>query len=250
MSDITPSLGYNITQEIFKGPIELLLDLIRKKKVEIYQIRISDIIKGFLEYIRSNKDVLLEEISSFLYVAVLLLEYKTRNLLPASSKEEDLEEDTDKSLLLEREREYRIYKNIALHIESLYDKEKYYCVREAPLEKELLDTMPGILDGLTLQKISLLANKLFKERPQEIFDIKNIYDEDIKITVKDEMERITKLMLDKKKHTFRDLSGIYDRIIDKIICFLSILELYKREKIEILQFEKFGNIVIKSIIEA
>ena len=118
MSSSKSVSGYKIKQTEFSGPIGLLLDLIRKKKVEIYQIKISEIIKGFIIYISKNKDVLIDEISSFLYVAVLLMEYKSRNLLP-SSKIEDEEEVVDKDLLLTREIEYIAFKNISIYFDSL-----------------------------------------------------------------------------------------------------------------------------------
>lgn len=249
MLEASSSFSYKIKQAEFNGPIELLLDLIRKKKVDIYLIKISDIVKGFLDYIKSNKKILLDELSGFLYIAVLLLEYKSRNLLPSSTGTKEEEQEIDSDLLMKRQKEYLVFKNVAIHMESLYDKEKFYFVREAAIEKRLLDVLPDFLEGLDLQTISSLADKLFKDRPEEGIDLQKIYDDEIKITVSEEMDRIIDILVDNKKHTFRDLSNKYDKLIDKIICFLSLLELYKREKIEILQFERFGNIVVKIIAE-
>jgi len=249
MADNVSGHGFKIDQKDFKGPVTVLLELIRKKKIDIYLISIKDIIKGFIGYINNNKDVLLDEISSFLYVAVLLLEYKSRNLLPSSSEEMEEDIEVDSELLLEREREYLTFKNLAIHLENIYDKEKYYCVREAMLEKGFLDILPDMLDDLSANRLSIIAEKLFRQKPEEIFDLEAIYDDDIKITVKDEMDRIIKLLVGNKKQTYKKLSEDYDRLIDKIICFLSLLELYKREKIEILQFERFGNIVIKGLVD-
>ena len=82
-------------------------------------------------------------------------------------------------------------------------------------------------------------------RREETLDLGLIYDQVMSINIFDEMERI-KIILDKRTDiSFKELTSKYEQVIDKIICFLSILELYKNEIIEIIQFENFGKIIIK-----
>jgi len=238
--------SYLIKYEDFSGPANLLLDLVRKRKVDIYQIRLNSIILDFLDFIKTNKNILLDTLSSFLYITAILLEIKSSSIIPSQSKKEEEIEIGDDSLLKIREKEYRIYQKTANYIEKLIDEEKFYFVREAPLEKEFLNVLPDFLDKLNIELINYIASTLLKKN-DFIIDLSTIYLDNASISIIDEMDRIKKALLSKKEVSFMQLSESYSELIDKIICFLSILELYKNELIDIIQFENFGNIIIKNI---
>lgn len=237
---------YLIKYEDFSGPANLLLDFVRKRKVDIYQIRLNSIILDFLDFIKTNKNILLDTLSSFLYITAILLEIKSSSIIPSQSKKEEEIEIGDDSLLRLREQEYRIYQKTANYVEKLIDEEKFYFVREAPLEREFLDVLPDFLDKLNMKLINFIASTLLK-RNDFIIDLSTVYLDNASITVIDEMDRIKKELLSKKEVSFMQLTESYSELIDKIICFLSILELYKNELIDIIQFENFGNIIIKNI---
>jgi segregation and condensation protein A len=238
--------SYLIKYEDFSGPANLLLDFVRKRKVDIYQIRLNSIILDFLDFIKTNKNILLDTLSSFLYITAILLEIKSSSIIPSQSKKEEEIEIGDDSLLKVREQEYRIYQKTANYVEKLIDEEKFYFVREAPLEKEFLNVLPDFLDKLNIELINYIASTLLK-RNDFIIDLSTVYLENASITIIDEMDRIKKELLSKKEVSFMQLTESYSELIDKIICFLSILELYKNELIDIIQFENFGNIIIKNI---
>jgi len=238
--------SYLIKYEDFSGPANLLLDLVRKRKVDIYQIRLNSIILDFLDFIKTNKNILLDTLSSFLYITAILLEIKSSSIIPSQSKKEEEIEIGDDSLLKIREQEYRIYQKAANYVEKLIDEEKFYFVREAPLEKEFLNVLPDFLDKLNMDLINYIASTLLKKN-DFIIDLSTVYLDNASISIIDEMDRIKKELLSKKEVSFIQLSESYSELIDKIICFLSILELYKNELIDIIQFENFGNIIIKKI---
>jgi len=238
--------SYLIKYEDFSGPANLLLDLVRKRKVDIYQISLNSIILDFLDFIKTNKNIFLDTLSSFLYITAILLEIKSSSIIPSQSKKEEEIEIGDDSLLRVREREYRIYQKIANYIEKIIDEEKFYFVREAPLEREFLNVLPDFLDKLNIELINYIASTLLK-RNDFIIDLNTVYLDNASITIIDEMDRIKNELLSKKEVSFRHLTESYSELIDKIICFLSILELYKNELIDIIQFENFGNIIIKNI---
>lgn len=238
--------SYLIKYEDFSGPANLLLDLVRKRKVDIYQIRLNSIILDFLDFIKTNKNILLDTLSSFLYITAILLEIKSSSIIPSQSKKEEEIEIGDDSLLKVREQEYRIYQKTANYVEKLIDEEKFYFVREAPLEKEFLNVLPDFLDKLNMELINYIASTLLKKN-DFIIDLSTVYLDNASISIIDEMDRIKKELLSKKEVSFMQLSESYCELIDKIICFLSILELYKNELIDIIQFENFGNIIIKNI---
>ena len=125
--------SYLIKYEDFSGPANLLLDLVRKRKVDIYQVRLNSIILDFLDFIKTKKNIFLDTLSSFLYITTILLEIKSSSIIPSQSKKEEEIEIGDDSLLKVREQEYRIYQKTANYVEKLIDEEKFYFVREAPL---------------------------------------------------------------------------------------------------------------------
>jgi segregation and condensation protein A len=241
---------YQIKYSDFNGPANLLLDLVRKRRIDIYQIKLSAVISDFINHIKANIGTLLDTLSSFLYIACILLEIKSSSIIPSQSKVVENEiEIIDRSMLLEREKEYRVYQKISNYLEKLIEVEKLYYIRESPIEKEFIDLLPDFLDNLNVEHLNYLASFLLK-KSDFIIDIYNIYIDNSTTTISDEINRVKKLLFDKSEITFRELSEKYELLIDKIICFLSILELYKSEEIDIVQFENFGSIIIKKVIKA
>lgn len=238
--------SYLIKYEDFSGPANLLLDLVRKRKVDIYQIKLNSIILDFLDFIKINKNIFLDTLSSFLYITSILLEIKSSSIIPSQNKKEEEIEIGDDSLLRLREQEYRIYQKTSNYIEKLIDEEKFYFVREAPLEREFLNMLPDFLNKFNIVQINYIASTLLK-RNDFVIDLSTVYIDNATTTIVDEMDRIKRELLSKKEISFIQLTESYSELIDKIICFLSILELYKNELIDIIQFENFGNIMLKNI---
>jgi segregation and condensation protein A len=238
--------AYNIKHnDIFNGPIDLLLELVQKKKVDIYDVSLSYIIKGFSDFIKEKKTVLLETISSFIYFSSVLLEIKSRSLLPSRKIADEDQDELDINILKRREEEYRVYKKVSNYISSKIVEESLYFIREAPMEKDLLDTLPDFMEELDITELWLIASKLFMQMKLEI-DLIEVYTNHSTVNIFEEMERIKDILNSREDITFKEISSAYNRVLDRIISFLSILELYKSEEIEIIQFENFGNIVIKA----
>ena len=240
---------YQIEFEDFKGPAHVLLELVRKRKIDIYQVRLSDIISDFLEYISIQKEVLLDTLSSFLYIASILLEIKSNSIIPSQNRDRDDEDIAvvDREVLLERQKQFKTFGKISGYLAKLKESEAFYYVREAPIEKEFIELLPDILKNLKLENINHLASVLLKKE-DFLIDLSRIYLDDSTITIVDEMKRIHELVSEKGEVSFKSVTNKYSLLVDKIICFLSILELYKNEFIDLIQFESFGDIVIKKLI--
>lgn len=231
----------------FKGTIYLLLELIQKKKKDIYEIKLSTVIRDFLNYIRENKNILIDTLSGFIYVASILIEIKSRSLLPSRKKYAAEEEDSlNDNILKRREEEYRIFKKISSYFRNLYQKESLYYIREAPLEKEFLKILPDFTTDISVEELWSTASKLIKYSEEKL-DLETIYNHRASISIFDEMKRIKKILYGKDDITFKEITCGYNKIIEKIISFLSILELYKKGEIDIIQFENFGDIIIKRL---
>ncbi|MDD5659025.1 MAG: ScpA family protein [Actinomycetota bacterium] len=239
--------SFNINLETFSGPLGVLAELIQKKKVNIYEISLSSIIKDFLKFIKKNEKVVLEELSGFLYVAALLVEIKAKSLIPSKNEpDSDADEDTDLEKLKLREQEYKTFREISNYLSELIEKERIYYIREAPLEEQFLGFFPEIFKGIKIIDLYNLASKLLISKEEKVSMI-SFYKEKITKTIFQEIDRIKVILNKRQDITFKELAGNYNNIIDVVICFLSILELYKSEIIEIDQFELFGEILIRRI---
>jgi len=227
--------------------LNLLLELVRKRKIDIYNIRLAAIIQDFIDYINKNKNVLLDTITSFIYVAAILLEIKSSSVIPSQRKNFAEDEDLpDSEALALREKKYRIFLKISNYISRLKSTEELYFIREAPVETQFLDAMPDFLKNLSIENLNFFASKLLG-RSDFTLDLSTVYMEDASITILDAMEKIKKAVIDKKEVSFKDIADNYDLLVDKIVCFLSMLELYKNEVIDIIQFENFGDIIIRKM---
>lgn len=231
-------------EDIFNGPIFLLLELVQKKKIDIYDISLSYIINGFMEFIKEKSEVLLDTISSFTYFSSILLEIKSRSLFPSKKTGDGEEGELDINILKRREEEYRIYKKISNYISSKITQESLFYIREAPMEKEFLDTFPDFTKKIELEDLWLAACRMLTKDELKL-DLNDVYNHRSTINIFTEMRRIKEMLQSREDITFREISSVYEKVMDRIISFLSILELYKNEEIEIIQFESFGNIVIK-----
>ncbi|OFW60986.1 MAG: hypothetical protein A2Z35_04560 [Actinobacteria bacterium RBG_19FT_COMBO_36_27] len=239
---------YLIEYNNFKGPIYLLLELVQKKKEDIYEISLSTIIKDFIDYARNNRYLLIDTLSGFIYIASILLEIKSRSLIPSKRiATGDEENDLDTAdILKRREKEYKIFKKVSNYFRDLYEKESLYYIREAPIEKGFLKLLPDFTKDLNMEELINTASRLLKYREEKL-NLERLYNHRININIFDEMDRIKKILSTKENITFKEITSKYNEVIDKIISFLSILELYKKGVIDIMQFEYFGSIVIKRI---
>ncbi len=240
--------NYVIEIDDFSGPASVLLELVRKRKIDIYKIRLAAVIQDFIDYINKNKNILLDTITSFIYIAAILLEIKSSSVIPSQRKDftEDEDLQPDNEALALREKSYRIFLKISNLINRLKSTEELYFIREAPIETQFLDAMPDFLQNLSIDTLNCLASKLLR-RADFTIDLSTAYIEDASITILDAMEKIKKAVRDKKEVSFKDIADNYDLLVDKIICFLSMLELYKNEVIDIIQFENFGDIILRKL---
>ena len=106
--------------------------------------------------------------------------------------------------------------------------------------------LPDFTKDINIGELSFIASKLIKYKEEKL-NLVSIYNDRVSISIFEEMKRIREMLYSKDNITFKEITSKYDRIIDKIISFLSILELYKKNSIDIIQFENFGSIIIKRI---
>ncbi|MGA1789935.1 MAG: segregation and condensation protein A [bacterium] len=225
---------YKIRLNVFEGPMDLLLHLIKQSKIDIRDIPIALITEQYLAYIRMMQDLNLDVAGDFLVMASYLMYLKSRTLLcPGLDDEEDPEEA--KQRLAQRLIEYQACKKGADILASCESKQLQIIPSfgiPIPCEEEMIEA--DLFDLLDAYYI------LFKEQINPAQPHKVSIDP---IAVQDEMSEILAALRVKKKVFFRLLYE-YNKPEYFIIGFLAILELARTHKVKILQGQNFGDIVL------
>ena len=228
----------------FEGPLDLLLHLIKKSNIDIYDISLSDITDQYLEYIHQMEELNLDIASEYLVMATELLEYKSRSLLPKKI-EDDKEEEDPKEELIKRLVDYKKYKEITSEFKKLED-----------IRSEIYTKTPSNIneyDEKVINNSELSVNDLISAF-KKFIDRKE-YEKPLntKITTKElsVSDRIIKIKEKKKKKNEVNFIDLFDKLTKDyvVVTFLSILEMSKNKEIEIKQDNNFGNIIIKEVKE-
>lgn len=230
--------GYRVKLDMFEGPLDLLLHLIKRAKIRICDIFISDITRQFLEFIEEDIDnVDLDKASEFLGMAAYLLEIKAKALLPKPEiQKEDADED-DGSELIRRLEEYELYKK---EMDKLKELETVG-VRFRDPDITVGDERT-VLKDMTMEGLFAALKKLYEKAEKRSLDItpKEIVRDPF--TVEEKQEFIKETLSEKKKMHFTELFGEEPTVNEIITTFQALLELMKLQFLTAEQTEVFGDI--------
>lgn len=244
-------LSYKL--ETFEGPLDLLLHLIEKNKVNIYDIPISQIADQYLDYVSHMEEESLDVVSEFLVMAATLLDIKARMLLPKETDENGEEEDP-RAELVARLLEYKTYKYMSVELKDMeLDAEKvFYKVPTIPKEVEKYEQpvdLDKLLDGLTLSKLQKIFESVMKKQQDKIDPVRSSFGTIKKEPVSLE-EKITKVLGYARKHRKFSFRGMLEKQRDKtevVVTFLALLELMKLGKIHLTQENLFEDMMIETL---
>lgn len=225
--------------EKFEGPLDLLLFLIKKSEVNIYDIPIAAITEQYLDYLNYAIKVDLDNITEFYLLAATLLYIKSRMLLPVELNLDD-EFDDPRTELVEKLIEYQKYRKLS---ELMADQEKsaeWAIEREKnqnilPFADEEIWQQVGVWD--LLQSFSSLISNISSER------IIDLYEE---VTINEKITLINEFLESGDEFNFLSLLIKHDSIMEIICSFLAVLELIKAKRIIVFQNKLFGDIRIKN----
>ncbi len=245
----------NVKLESFEGPLDLLLHLLDKNKVNIYDIPIVEITKQYMEYIREMQRQDLNVMSEFLVMAATLLDIKSRMLLPVD--EESEEEEDPRAELVEQLIQYKMFKYMSVELKDRQiDAGKIlYKIPTIPEEVRQYEE-PVDLDALTadinLQQLSRIFNSVIRKQVDKIDPIRSNFGkiEKEEISVDDKLIYLENYAKKHSKFQFRSLLESQKSRTEIIVTFLAILELMKTGKIQIMQERLFDEIYIESNIAA
>lgn len=243
----------DIKLNVFEGPPDLLLHLIEKNKVDIYDIPISEITEQYLTYIRQMEEEDLDVMSEFLVMAAALLRIKAKMLLPAG--EEDEEEGDPREELVRRLLEYKIYKYASKELKAReYEAEKTFFKERAVPEEVLKYRQPvdirEITRDVTMEDLNRIFQFVMRKREDKIDPIRSKFGEikQEEIKLEDKMGEVEYLVSSKRRLSFRELLEGQVSKEQVVVTFLSILELMKVGKIRAVQ-EMTGQEIMIEVLE-
>ena len=223
-------MGIDIKVNAFEGPLDLLLHLIEKNKVDIYDIPISEITSQYLDYIRSMEEEDLDVMSDFLVMAATLLKIKAKMLLPV--KEEEEEEGDPREELVRRLIEYKIYKYASLQLKEreMTAEKSFFRSPDIPPQvlayREEIDPVQ-MLSEVTLQRISEVFQFVMRKRQDKLDPIRSEFGEikQEEIKLEDKITEVYNYIIQYKEVNFYDLLNEQETKEAVIVTFLAVLEL-------------------------
>lgn len=244
------SLSIKITN--FEGPFDLLLHLIKKNEMDIYNIKILEITNQYLDYLKEMKHMDLDITSEFIVIAATLIEIKSKILLPKPKveNEEENEVDATKELI----DKILLYKKFKVAAEFLLEREKEAGIMfskkpEIIEEKNHKETTADLLKNITMLDLYNLYNELMNIYLSKINTEATIEDK-IKMEVykiEDKMDELKNIMNINPKVHFTNIIMSYKSKTEVIVTFLALLELIKLKNVKVIQEGNFKDIYIERI---
>ena len=235
-----PPDAMQVILEVFEGPLDLLLYLIRKHNLDILDIPVADITKQYVEYVDMMRELRLELAADYLEMAALLTEIKSRMLFPRSKDSEEAEEDPRAELV----RRLQAYEQIKIGASSLEELPRlnrdFFAmsiqVPEGNLEKpqpnvELNELLSAFKDVLTRTDLQASHNIEFET-----------------LSVRERMSKILSIAREDKFLDFNSFFDYKEGRLGVVVTFLAILEMVKDRILELVQLESFAPIYVRAVI--
>lgn len=250
-------MDMTVKLQVFEGPLDLLLHLLEKNKVNIYDIPIAEITKQYLEYIAEMKKQDLNIVSEFLVMAATLIDIKSRMLLPAAKKDEEGEEEDPRTELVQQLLEYKMYKCMAYELRDRQLDAARVLFKEPTVPPEVLAyeepvDVKELMSDITLVKLHHIFKSIMKKQADKIDPIRSRFGriEKEEVSLSDKLIYLEDYCRTHKYFSFRGILETQAGRMEVIVTFLAILELMKMGKILISQEYTFDDIRIQSKIAA
>jgi segregation and condensation protein A len=239
------TVTYEVQTEVFEGPFDLLLHLILREQVDLYEVKLSRIVDAFLVELDRLKVLDLEVATEFLLIAATLLELKSKRLLPGDD-DVDLDDELalweERELLLVRLLECKTFKDAAAALHRLSTEAGRSYPRTAGLEDRFLEIAPDLLAGITAEDVRAAFVRAITPKPRPRVDLDHVAP--VRASVTDAVEELLDELPRAARMTFRELTGSLVERLEIVVRFLAILELYKQGLVQLDQFTSFGDITI------
>lgn len=258
---MTPSIFSGIEEEMsisyklekFEGPLDLLLHLIEKNKVSIYDIPIVEITQQYLDYVSQMEKEDLNLVSEFLVMAATLIDIKSRMLLPLEV-DEDGEEEDPRAELVARLLEYKMYKMMALELQEMEEGAQHMLYKQPTIPKEVAKYEPPVdldqlLGDLTLARLKAIFESVMKRQEDKIDPVRSKFGNIKKepVSLEQKIKSVLSYARQHRKFCFRQMLEQQTDKLEVVVSFLAVLELMKIGKIHLVQEHIFDDMYIETL---
>ena len=243
-------MPYAVVTSVFEGPFDLLLHLILKQEVELWEISLVEIVDAYIQELDRMDDLDLDVATEFLLIAATLVELKARRLLPGI---EDLELDEEllrfeeRDLLLARLLECKTFKDAAHALEGRIRRADRSVARTAGPEEPYRWMVPDPLERLRHEMLRTAALRVLSATPEVVVDTDHVAP--VRASVKEAVQSVLRLLPEREPMSFRALVAGAPHKLEVIVRFLAILELYKQGFVDLAQFSNFGELMVRRLSE-
>jgi segregation and condensation protein A len=236
--------AYIVNLPVFEGPLDLLLQLIEREKLDISVVSLAQVADQFLSHVRGLPDVPANILAGFLTVAARLVWIKSRLLLPQARQADDEVEEDPGEALARQLREYKRFKEAADALRRIEAEGRHTYGRAAPppdLERRLEP------DPSALSELLTAAHSAFSSAAPLPVDIPDGMVVPFTLTIQDQIRLIRRTTARSQRVAFRSLLSQAHHRLEVIVTLLAMLELLKRNRIHVVQDEPFGEIYIEGL---
>ena len=236
---------YHVAVGSFEGPFDLLLHLIARHKVDIYEIPLAQITDDYLAVLREMERIDLDVATEFLVVAATLIELKAARLLP-NEDDPDIEDLAleARDLLYARLLDYRMFKEAGEYLGSRLEVLSGFVPRRVALEPQFTGLVPQAQLGVTPERLAEIAAQALTAKPEPVVDLSHV--QPVRMTVRDAAGMVVQeLQRAGGAATFAELTAGCRHRIEVIVHFLALLELYK---LDLIDMEQAGNFATLRVV--
>src|SRR5882672_2108234 len=239
---------YKVKFEVFEGPLDLLLYLIKKEEVDIYEVNLTSLATQFIEYIETMRMLDLEIAGEFLVMASTLMYIKSRELLPVEQQvqvEGEDDGDDPRWELIRQLVEYKKFKDAAGSLQVLEARQEDVFPR-VPGKLEFASDAPAPRPDVSIFDLVSAVNSVLKRfnRPE---DLRDIFED--KWSVSEKIEHLMRALSERLRMKFSELfEGVTSRS-EVVVTFLALLELIRLKQLTVVQLEAFGEIEVCRVVQ-
>jgi segregation and condensation protein A len=238
-------MPYAVQTPVFEGPFDLLLHLILREEVDLYELSIATIVDGYLTEIERMDALDLEVATEFLLIAATLVELKVKRLLPGDA-DVDLDDELglweERDLLLARLLECKTFKDAARSLERLMARAARSYPRTAGLEEPFLALAPDLFEGVDVDDIRAAYVRATTPKPKLSLDLFHV--SAVRASVTEAVEELLDELPRSGRISFRQLTSALVERLEVVVRFLAVLELFKQGLVDLEQPTNFGEIEI------
>jgi segregation and condensation protein A len=237
---------YTVSTPVFEGPFDLLLHLITREQVDLWEVSLAEIVDAYVSTLAEMRAALdLEVATEFLLIASVLLELKARRLLPGRDDvelEEELALWEERDLLLARLLECKTFKDAAAAMNRMMESASRSWPRLAGLDERYVDVAPDMLAGVRPDDLRQAMEALLVPKPETRLLLDHVAP--VRASVKDAVEELVDELPRAGRISFARLtSGLVERL-EVIVRFLALLEMYKEGLVDLEQLSTFGELTV------